>query len=350
MALGLPWLNVEMIGTFIAWLVLNLGLNYYNKWVVSETNFRFPFLLTTTNKVVGLCVAVTIMYCKKGMPKPQELLEQFMRPLVHAQGIATALNIGLNNWSLMMITLTLNQVLKATVPLPTAALSLIFEGKTFSWQLYGSMAVLVTGCVLAAAGSMGDEEVAGIIICIGSILATAAWTVFSAMLMQSGSKPLDAVSLLFVSGPTTIATLLVFFFSLEYGRLTGFTPDDDHPLPETQMMFLYLFIAAAMASAYDIVHNHFVKITSSMNMAIMGNSKLALLILLSMLTLEREPTPLRLVGVVVSFGGTVWYSVFKLQERPKPAKTVDVASSSSDSKSAPLVGEKSTEASALIKK
>ena len=31
--------------------------------------------------------------------------------------------------------------------------------------------------------------------------------------------------------------------------------------------------AAAMASAYDIVHNEFVKITSSLNMAIMGNSK-----------------------------------------------------------------------------
>lgn len=36
---------------------------------------------------------------------------------------------------------------------------------------------------------------------------------------------------------------------------------------------LYLGIAAFTASVYDIVHNHFVKLTSSMNMAIMGNSK-----------------------------------------------------------------------------
>jgi drug/metabolite transporter (DMT)-like permease len=135
MARGPAWLTVEMMLTFSAWLVLNLALNYYNKWVVSQTNFRFPFLLTTTNKVVGLFVAIMTMYCRQGLPKPQELLEHFMRPLVHAQGVATALNIGLNNWSLLMITLTLNQVIKACVPLPTAALSVIFEGKSFSWQI-----------------------------------------------------------------------------------------------------------------------------------------------------------------------------------------------------------------------
>ena len=47
-------------------------------------------------------------------------------------------------------------------------------------------------------------------------------------------------------------------------------------------------LAALLASLYDIVHNQFVKLTSSMNMAIMGNAKLALLIVLSTLTLEAE--------------------------------------------------------------
>lgn len=336
--------NVELISTFGGWLALNIGLNYYNKWVLSATNFRFPFLLTTVNKVVGLFIAVFLMLCRKGLPNPTELCSNFLRPIVHVQGIATALNIGLNNWSLMIITLTLNQVLKATVPLPTALLSVVFEGKSFSWQLYGSMLVLVAGCVLASMGAMGEEPIEGVLICLGSILATAAWTVSSAVLLQSGAKPLDAVSLLFVSGPTCIATLLTFFFFLEMPRLAGFTPSPDHPIPAPHMIVLYLGIAAFTASVYDIVHNHFVKLTSSMNMAIMGNSKLALLIVLSMVTLEREPTILRVVGVIVSFLGVVWYSVFKLYDKPK-AKTADA---SSDDKSAPL--NKPTEGAPLIKK
>jgi hypothetical protein len=36
---------------------------------------------------------------------------------------------------------------------------------------------------------------------------------------------------------------------------------------------IYLAIAALMGSLYDIVHNHFVKLTSSLTMSIMGNLK-----------------------------------------------------------------------------
>merc|ERR1711998_323655 len=83
-------------------------------------------------------------------------------------------------------------------------------------------------------------------------------------------------------------------------------------------MVLYLGIAAALASVYDIVHNQFIKLTSSVNMAIMGNAKLALLILLSMLTLERPPTTTRIIGVTVAFSGVLWYSVFKACETEPP--------------------------------
>jgi len=222
--------------------------------------------------------------------------------------------------------------------LPVALLSVLIEKKSFSWQLYGSMAILVTGCVVAAWGNMRDEDPLGIVICIGSVLATAVWTVLSAVIMQSGEKPLDAVSLVFVSGPTCIITLLVFFFSCslpdeggnstrpvgsEFYRITNFAPRA--PVPPPQMMVFYLGVAAVLASCYDIVHNHFVKLTSSMNMAIMGNSKLALLIVLSMATLESAPTVTRILGVLVAFAGVVWYSWFKLaeQQAKEKAKTAD---------------------------
>ena len=357
MAEGTKAITPQIVAVFSAWLALNLALNYYNKWCLSQTNFRFPFLLTIGNKVTGFFVAVVLMCANKGLPQPQELVEHFKRPLVHAQGVATALNIGLNNWSLVFISLTLNQVLKSTVPLPTALLSVMFESKSFSWQLYGSMVVLVIGCILAAWGGAGDEledgNWVGILICLGSVLATAAWTVSSAVLMQMGEKPLDAVSLIFVSGPTCIATLLCFFFALELPRLINFASDPEHPVPSVGEMMLYLGAAAALASVYDIVHNQFVKLTSSVNMAFMGNTKLVLLIGLSMATMERTPTPLRIAGVSVAVLGVVWYSIFKLGwlEPPPPPKD-DTASPEGD-KTAPLAeqiekGEKPTEASSLL--
>ena len=265
--------DFHLIAVFVGWFVLNIGLSYYNSYVLSHTNFRYAFLLTLINKVVGFFVAITLMLVRRGLPKPGEVLGQFLRPMVHVQGVMTALNIGLNNWSLVFISLTMNQVLRSTVPLPTAALSMLLEGKYFSWHLWASMLLLISGCVLAAWGAMGNEPILGILVALGSVFATAMWTVTSAILMQTGAKPLDSVSLLFVAGPTCMVTLGIFFCVQDLPRLANFQPDPEHPVPPVHMMVLYLGVAAAMASAYDIVHNEFVKITSSLNMAIMGNSK-----------------------------------------------------------------------------
>jgi len=355
--------SLQLVLTFTAWLTLNIGLNLYNSYVLRNTNFRFPFLLTIGNKTVGLIVAICAMCASKGLPNPRDVLEEFKRPLVHVQGVFSALNIGLNNASLVLITLALNQVLKTTIPLPTALFSVLLEKASFKWQLYGSMLVLVLGCGLAASGELTangsavEDTVIGIVLCMCSVLATAMWNVTSAMLLQQGAKPLDAVSLLFVSGPTTILTLLVFFAAMPSGRgqssellrLANPVSDPLHPTPPVGMLFLYLAGAAAMASLYDIAHNHFVKLTSSMNMAIIGNAKLALLILLPMvipgMDLNSAPAPIRFVGVGVAFAGTVWYTAFKLLDVPAKPKEDDLKTPLADAekgKAAP------TEASKLL--
>ena len=90
-------------------------------------------------------------------------------------------------------------------------------------------------------------------------------------------------------------------------------------------------VRTGFACAYDVLHNQFVKITSSVNVSIMGNAKLALLIALSMGTLERPPTPLRIVGVTLSFAATVWYAVYQARaaaDPPAAAPSVEEGTSS----------------------
>ena len=230
------------------------GVGSNGRWLLGKTDFSFPMTYTTTNKTIGWFASLTVMsisVCtgKGSFPPPAKLRAQFLRPMIHIHGVLTvsppawlaprprvpfgqglgetqhagrctgriwsfahaspwcvqACNIGFNNWSLVFISLSINQLLRSAVPLPTAVLSTVFEKKTFNWQVWASMAVVCVGAMLASAGS-GDATTAGILICLGSVLSGAAWTVVSGMLLQMGEEPLDSLSVLFCSSPTCIVT------------------------------------------------------------------------------------------------------------------------------------------------
>jgi len=307
---------------FTVWFMNNLAINFYNKWLLGKTDFSFPMTYTTTNKTIGWFASLTVMsisVCtgKGSFPPPAKLRAQFLRPMIHIHGVLTACNIGFNNWSLVFISLSINQLLRSAVPLPTAVLSTVFEKKTFNWQVWASMAVVCVGAMLASAGS-GDATTAGILICLGSVLSGAAWTVVSGMLLQMGEEPLDSLSVLFCSSPTCIVTTLTFALALELEPLKEWFNDDSRP-NIGGVFALYILTGGMLGFCYDLIHQQFIKVTSAMTMGIAGNAKMVLLIIISMIFFEHAPTTQVIFGILIGLAGCFWYSAYKLGLTvPKP--------------------------------
>lgn len=171
----LLWLPV----VFVVWFASNVAINLYNKWVLAKTDFHFPLTLSCTNKTVGwlgslVVLKVAAMCGTASLPSLDSLLSQFKRPLVHAHGVTTAINIGLNNWSLVLISITLNQLIRSTVPLPTAVLSTLLEGRRYSAHVYASMCIVVLGVVLASSGAL-EASPLGLVLASLSVLSAATW-------------------------------------------------------------------------------------------------------------------------------------------------------------------------------
>ena len=49
-------LTTETVTIFIAWMVLNISMNYYNAYVLARTDFHDPFFYTLMNRVTGAAV------------------------------------------------------------------------------------------------------------------------------------------------------------------------------------------------------------------------------------------------------------------------------------------------------
>lgn len=336
--------GIQLVIVFVVWFAGNIIINLYNKFILSKTGFAFPLTLTCSNKLIGWLGSITMLSCNNGLPDPRVLYSQFRRPMVHAHGIVTALNIGLNNWSLVLVSLTINQLIKSLAPLPTAALSTALEGKSYSWHVYGSMCVLVFGTLLASAAPGAEATWLGVFLCFGSVMSGAAWTVIGALLLQSGAAKLDAVSLVFVSSPTSILSLLLFASALEFQRLFVWMSSDgvgggDAPeaavaaaaassvhVPQFGLLgAFYMIVGGLLGFSYDLIHNHFLRLTSSVTISVVGNAKLAVLIGISMATLERTPSMWTLIGVVVALSGCVWYTIYRVEDQRAQEAAKEVA-------------------------
>ena len=100
--------QLRVVVVYSVWLLGNITINTYNKFVLSKTRFKqFPVLLTGTNKAIGWLGSVLLMlsasWCLKDsgarkLPPWSKAKVQFARPLVIVHGISTAINLGFNNW------------------------------------------------------------------------------------------------------------------------------------------------------------------------------------------------------------------------------------------------------------
>jgi drug/metabolite transporter (DMT)-like permease len=77
-----------------------------------------------------------------------------------------AFNLGANNMSLLSISLSLNQVIRACIPVATALGSVFFESKTPTRQELISLVVLVSGVGISVWEGNSKATVNGITLCI----------------------------------------------------------------------------------------------------------------------------------------------------------------------------------------
>jgi drug/metabolite transporter (DMT)-like permease len=220
-------------------------------------------------------------------------------------GGCMALNIAMNNMSLVSITLSLNQVIRSSLPVIACIIALIIEKKALSLHEILSISILSVGVMIAVWQGRVDGKFHGVVFCALGTICSATTTIFSCKLL---SEKLDVVRLTFYTAPISLVCLLPFVVRKEWVSFQAYYTVNPNGA-------LYILLGSSiLALVYNLVHVLVIKKVSGVTTTVIGEVKIVALLILSALLLDEAKyyNPQMLIGCTLAVIGFIAYSHTKL--------------------------------------
>ena len=292
----------------LAYLSLNLGLNLFNKIVFKRYHFNFPCIIMFTHQLLLYTVLRSLTLCGVIERPTQKTHERITGPVILV-GMLFGANIIANNASLIFVSLSLNQCLKASSPVLMIFVAYLVEGKKTTPSAAAAALLTCIGAFLVVLHTPGFDFVG--VLLVGASTLAAAFQYAATSVTMKGETNL-------VVHTTMYSALVVCFFCLPLILILEL--DKFHAFVQTNSLFRclgMLLVGGSMATAYLLVINGLIAIGGTVYLTVLGNAKLALVVLASCYIFEEELTRLNIVGIVITILGFWLFSVAKQRQKKR---------------------------------
>lgn len=318
------WKQILAVSFFV---IFNIALNEFNSWALTKDRwpgFHFPYFYTMFHMIVSVSASFLLQWLvikpKLGGPTFQQLWDY--KQLLIPMGICTFLTNGLNNESLSLMTLFLNQAIKATLPMPIMLFSFLFAKKTYSAFLMFVVFFLCLGSVLSVsykfAHNQGGSEFAGVVMCVVGMLAASIKPVL-VMMLTSGlqgdiTKLEPTVVLVYDCGIAFTLMLITWLCFDERQESIAYLSD-----PDTRAIgIIIIAIGSTLAFAFNLSNFYFITLTTALTAAVGGSGVKVLLILVSAVQ-AGVTDPVSWCGIGTVIISLCVYTYLTLENRKPPA-------------------------------
>ncbi|KAL4529568.1 hypothetical protein Ndes2437B_g08858 [Nannochloris sp. 'desiccata'] len=280
-----------------------------NKFALGHHGFRFPVLLTMFHMAFGF--TLQLPYALQYTFSSHINLLRSQWPLFFAVGTSLAASIALGNSSLVSVSLSLAQIIKATLPIFACTLSIFVERKLPSRKEAFSLIILAIGVSIAVWQGAISGSPLGIAMCIAATGSNALMAAFSGKIL----KKVGTGKLTFFTAP--VAAFCLVPFALKY-EIIAF-----HEYCRINPTSAALIIASTscLAAIYNYVYALMIKNLGAVACSVIGEVKIVSLVALSGIVLKeaKQFTATQLVGCGIALVGLVLYSSAK-REVPRKSK------------------------------
>ena len=173
----------------LGWLTLNVGLHFFSLYAVSERiGFDFPLFYTMWHMVISFGGSSLLIFGFRYAEISWGHWKAYKGQII-LLSVLFCISYAANIASLAHLSLSVNLIVSACVPLPTIAFSIAFErdaiGQPITYPRRVVAAVLVTmaGAIVAVANHPEASPFGLVLVIIASLVA-ALWAVVSATLMK----------------------------------------------------------------------------------------------------------------------------------------------------------------------
>lgn len=313
---------VAGIYSSLAFVVLNVAMNIYMKWLFEEDggDFAFPWTMLAVQQIQVFFLLQPMVAAKdplqrggwfvKDMEKPEtgeNTCKGSWRILlqVFAVTVIFCMNVGLNSLSLVQISVTLNQTTRAFLPVGVLFLATVFEQRTYPSHSYITTFLLVGGIVITCWGCP-DFNAYGFTLALISTIVAAVGTSINGRLLSKG--PFSK------SGPYGIAQLMLLQSvpaAIMFSGLAWLT--ERHQVYESltqrcdRWQWYHRVGLVSVSSALALLSNlgrcFLVAATSALMETLAGNAKVAALCAIDHALFGTDLLPFNYVGISVTFLG-----------------------------------------------
>ena len=340
-------INTILVGL---WYTFSISISVYNKWMFSAEkglDFKFPLFVTSIHMLVQFSLASTVLYFiprfrpgynadeaeytrldgvdNEGLPSQLGPKEQqplmtwwFYLTRIAPCGTATALDIGLGNFSLEFITLTFYTMCKSSVLAFVLLFAFIFRLESPTWRLCTIIFFMTVGVVLMVSGELDFNATGFALVMSASFCSGFRWSLTQILLLRNKATSNPFSSIFFL---TPVMFIALFFLALPIeGPMKIIAGVKD--LANNQGGFIsFILILFPGTLAFSMVSAEFALLqrSSVVTLSVCGIFKEVLTISAAGIIFGDELSPINVSGLIVTILSIAAYNYLKLSKMKRDA-------------------------------
>ena len=260
----------------LALLGTDIAMSIVLSKLFTDTPFTFPLYLTMMHMFLSFILAAVVLRTEvegRMIPHIQPIPATWLTACkILIQSLAFAIGVGLFNLSLKYISLMLSIVVRASIPLFTAILSMVVRRQVRGLYVWMGITGIAAGMAMTVYKNP-QFQLIGFLLAGGSAITEAIFIVMAEYIMIKES--LDSLNLLYYTALPSAIFVLPFFIALEGTHVVKYISN------YFWMNIFIIFGTSILAFAFSISRYQVVRLTSCVYAATIQNVRIVLIVIVS---------------------------------------------------------------------